>query len=77
MNGGVLFTAVAPGANANKPALRYEYNTRVQQYDFVTSSTSGPLIDHKECAFVSPRWCGDGIISNGETCDEGSINGQP
>lgn len=31
---------------------------------------------HKECAFVSPRFCGDGLVTNGEMCDDGSQNGQ-
>ncbi len=77
MNGGVLFTAVSTGADASKPALRFDYIVKVQQYDFVTASTQGPEINHKECAFVKPRWCGDGIVSNGEVCDEGAQNGQP
>lgn len=77
MSGGVLFTAVSPGANPNKPALRYEYITRVQKYDFDTKVTSGPIINHKECAFVSPRFCGDALVTNGEKCDDGAQNGQP
>ncbi len=31
---------------------------------------------HRECAFITPRWCGDGIVSNGEVCDAGGANGQ-
>jgi hypothetical protein len=34
MNGGVLFTATSTGANPNKPALRFEYITSFQKYDF-------------------------------------------
>ena len=36
MTGGVLFTKVLPGADASRPAMRFEYNVRVQSYNFVT-----------------------------------------
>jgi hypothetical protein len=30
-----------------------------------------------ECHPIYARWCGDGVVSNGETCDDGAQNGQP
>lgn len=76
MTGGIGFSNVTAGANPNIPALRFEYITTVQPYDFVTRANYGEVQVHKECAFVAPRWCGDGIISNGESCDDGDQNGQ-
>lgn len=76
MNGGILLTSVSAGADASRPAFRFEYITNVLRYDIPTDTASGPAISHKECAFVTPRWCGDGIVSNGEACDSGAQNGQ-
>jgi hypothetical protein len=39
MTGGILFTAVTPGANPNKPALRYDYVVQTYQYDWNTYKT--------------------------------------
>lgn len=77
MEGGLLFTSVSAGADANRPALRFDYITRAREFDWNIGEAIGPEIAHKECAFVSPRWCGDGMVTNGETCDDGNQNGQP
>jgi hypothetical protein len=38
---------------------------------------SNELVDSKACVAFYARWCGDGIVSDGEVCDEGKMNGQP
>ena len=79
MHGGLGFSSVTAGANPNIPALRFEYIVTTQPYDFVTKKVFGVESAHKECAFVAPRWCGDGILETprGEQCDLGDQNGQP
>ena len=77
MNGGLLFTSVSPGANPNRPGLRFDYTTRVKKYDWDLLAPVDPEITHKECAFVTALWCGDGKINGNETCDNGAQNGQP
>ena len=76
MQGGILITDVSPGANPNIPGFKITYDTQVQTYDFDTRVIGSPM-NHRECSFVAPRWCGDGIISNGEVCDAGAANGTP
>lgn len=79
MNGGIGFSTITAGANPNIPALRFEYITTFQPYDFITHTMYGSARSHKECAFMTPRWCGDGILdtTHGEVCDDGAENGQP
>lgn len=39
MTGGILFTAVSSGADANRPALRYDYITQSFEYDWLSHKT--------------------------------------
>jgi uncharacterized repeat protein (TIGR01451 family) len=49
----------------------------------IATGEDGPLEDHIQCAFVFPKWCGDGIKDDGtngtqdkgEQCDNGISNG--
>lgn len=60
----LTYTPVASGI----PAV-YNY-TSTPKYD-------SSIIQKNECVNIYARWCGDGIVSNGETCDDGAQNGQP
>lgn len=43
----------------------------------IETGVDGPLEDHIQCAFVFPKWCGDGFIdtNKSEQCDNGTLNG--
>lgn len=49
----------------------------------IATGEDGALEDHIQCAFVFPKWCGDGIKDDGtngtqdkgEQCDNGASNG--
>lgn len=75
MAGGIIITDVKIGANANIPAYLAESVITTQVYNWDKGKAEGSPVDYHSCVFVKPRWCGDNIVSDGEVCDEGSLNG--
>ncbi len=71
---GIVFETATNTMNRNSPALRMEVLSKTQSYS--NGALDSNFIVHKECAFVTPRWCGDGVVDSGESCDSGNQNGQ-
>jgi hypothetical protein len=55
------------------------FNGATHSYDssLPSGQRQGAKEDHVQCAFIYPRWCGDGVIDTdkSEICDNGDANG--
>jgi uncharacterized repeat protein (TIGR01451 family) len=67
----VLSTATP--ADRNTAMWRIVFNAASHEY--IWPGQQGPKVDHNQCAFVFPRWCGDGVTDTdkGEICDDGNM----
>lgn len=70
----IRLNGVSVGASRANPAYRISFIPRT--YDLISAGNLGPAVDHQQCLFVYPRFCGDGVTDTdrGEQCDDGNMN---
>ena len=70
----IRLNGVSAGASRENPAYRISFIPRT--YDLISAGNLGPAVDHQQCLFVYPRFCGDGVVDTDrdEQCDDGNMN---
>lgn len=70
----IRLNSVSSGASRTQPAYKITFIPRT--YDLISQGNLGPAVDHRQCLFIYPRFCGDGVVDNdrNEQCDDGNMN---
>jgi len=69
----IRLNGVISGASRNQPAYKITFIPRT--YADLGPGNLGPAIDHRQCLFIYPRFCWDGISDSDrdEQCDDGNM----